>query len=127
MPGSRFGTFARSISTPVPPRLAVSQVEQVNPAAPMSWMPATASVARSSRQASSKSFSRKGSPTCTAGRSSLLSSVRSREAVAGGLGADVEDGVADALGRAAGDLLVAQHAEAEYVHQRVAIVAFVEI
>ena len=28
MPGSRFGTFARSISTPVPPRLAVSHVEQ---------------------------------------------------------------------------------------------------
>ena len=36
MPGSRFGTLARSISMPLPPRLAVSHVEQVRPAAPMS-------------------------------------------------------------------------------------------
>ena len=67
MPVSRFGTFARSISTPVPPRLAVSQVEQVSPAAPISWMPATASVASSSRHASRSSFSLNGSPTWTAG------------------------------------------------------------
>ena len=36
IPVSRSGTFARSISIPVPPRLAISQVEQVSPAAPMS-------------------------------------------------------------------------------------------
>ena len=60
---SRCGTKATSISTPLPPRLAVSQVEQVRPAAPMSWMPTMWSVWKSSRQASSKSFSMKGSPT----------------------------------------------------------------
>ena len=36
MPSSRHGTRATSISTPEPPREAVSQVEQVSPAAPMS-------------------------------------------------------------------------------------------
>src|SRR5205814_1441078 len=36
MPDSRLGTLARSISMPLPARLAVSQVEQVRPAAPMS-------------------------------------------------------------------------------------------
>ena len=66
----------------VPPRLAVSQVEHVRPAAPMSWMPATAPLASNSRQASSSSFSLNGSPTWTAGRSSFDSSVRSREAKA---------------------------------------------
>ena len=36
MPVSRCGTCGRSISMPVPPRLPISQVEQVSPAAPMS-------------------------------------------------------------------------------------------
>ena len=50
------------------------------PAAPMSCIPTTASVAASSRVASSNSFSVKGSPTCTLGRSSALSAVMSFEA-----------------------------------------------
>ena len=114
MPGSRCGTSARSISMPLSPRLAVSQVEQVSPAAPMSCTPTTASGCwKSSRQASSKSFSMNGSPTCTAGRSAFDSSVRSREAkaapaeaVAARARADVENRIARAGGRAAPDLVV---------------------
>jgi hypothetical protein len=54
---------------PVPPRAAISTVEQVSPAAPMSWIPTTTpGDFMTSRQASSKSFSVKGSPTWTVGR-----------------------------------------------------------
>jgi len=52
---------------------------------------------------------------------------RAGEAVAAGGGADVENGVAHALGRAAGDLFVAQDAEAEGVDEGIALVRFVEI
>ena len=81
MPASRCGTRSSSISMPAPPRLAVSQVEQVSPAAPMSWMPTTRpGTAIISRQASISSFSMNGSPFCTAGRSAGLSSLNSLEA-----------------------------------------------
>ena len=49
------------------------------------------------------------------------------EAVAAGAVADVEDGIARAGGCAAPDLARAQGAEAEDVHQRVAVVARVEV
>ena len=52
---------------------------------------------------------------------------RARKTVATRGRADVENRIADALGRAARDLFVAQHAEAEGVHERIALVAFVEI
>src|SRR5208282_5158671 len=103
--GARCGTLSNSISMPVPARAAVSQVEQVKPAAPMSCMPATAPVASNSRHASHTSFSMKGSPTCTAPRCCS----------------------ADSFGRAARDLFMAQHAEAKRVHERVAFVTFIEI
>ena len=54
---------------PTPPLAAISAVEQVSPAAPMSWAATMAPVLKASRQASTRHFSRKGSPTCTAGRS----------------------------------------------------------
>ena len=83
--------------------------EEVRPAAPMSWMPTRASVRMSSRQASSSSFSVNGSPTCTVGRFGSLVLVelvgghrRAVDAVAAGLGADVEDRVADAARRGRG-------------------------
>ncbi len=38
IPGSRVGTSAVSISTPTPPRAAISADELVSPAAPMSWI-----------------------------------------------------------------------------------------
>ena len=52
---------------------------------------------------------------------------RARQAVAARGRADVKNRIADALGRAARDLFVPQHAEAEGVHQRIAFVGFVEI
>src|SRR5207247_8793078 len=42
-------------------------------------------------------------------------------------GSDVKHGVADPFGRAARDLFVAQDAQAERVHQRIAFIAFVEV
>ncbi len=80
MPFSRLGTLATSISMPAPPRLAISQVEQVRPAAPMSWMPTSSSPWINSSVASIKSFSMKGSATWTALRFSVDSSVISVEA-----------------------------------------------
>ena len=68
MPGSRTGTSAVSITTPLPERPAISEALEVMPAAPMSWMPTMWPLRMSSRLASSRSFSVKGSPTCTWGR-----------------------------------------------------------
>ena len=134
MPGSRFGTLARSISTPVPPRLAVSQVEQVSPAAPMSWMPATASVASNSRQASSKQLLLEriadlhGRPIFARFLGQLARSEGGAgQTVAAGFRADVEDRIADAPGRAARELFVPQHAETENIDERIAFEALVEI
>ena len=66
---------------PLPARPAISMDELVSPAAPMSWMPTSASVLKSSRHASSSSFSVNGSPTCTVGRLLSLSSSNSAEAM----------------------------------------------
>ena len=81
MPASRCGTRSSSISMPVPARLPISEVEQVRPAAPMSWMPTTQPDCIASRHASRSSFSRKGSPTCTVGRFSSELSSNSSEAI----------------------------------------------
>ena len=81
MPDSRTGTLSRSSSMPSPPLAAISTDEQVSPAAPMSWMATMASVAISSRQASSSSFSVNGSPTWTVGRLASESSSNSAEAM----------------------------------------------
>lgn len=77
MPLSRAGTRSRSKRIPTPPLAAISAVEQVIPAAPMSWAATTAPVAKASRQASMRHLPRKGSPTCTAGRSCCASSLSS--------------------------------------------------
>jgi hypothetical protein len=81
IPSSRSGTLSRNRSRPFPPRPAISTDELVRPAAPMSWMPTTASVWNSSRQASSSSFSMNGSPTCTVGRFSSVEASNSAEAM----------------------------------------------
>ena len=80
MPSSRCGTRSRYISTPVPARDAISKLEQVRPAAPMSWIPTTAPVFITSRQASCSSFSVNGSPTWTVGLICSVSSVNSLDA-----------------------------------------------
>src|SRR5262249_414011 len=60
--------------------------------------------------------------------SQVLRSDRSaREAVPAGGRPDVEHRVADASGGAARDLLMAKHSKAECVHERVSLVAFVEV
>jgi hypothetical protein len=66
-------------SMPTPPLPAISTDDEVRPAAPMSWMAATAPVAISSSVASISSFSAKGSPTWTVGRFSSESSENSAE------------------------------------------------
>jgi hypothetical protein len=68
------------MSTPVPPRAAISVEEETSPAAPMSWIPTMWPERISSSDASSSSFSVNGSPTCTIGRFASLSSVSSAEA-----------------------------------------------
>ena len=65
----------------MPPRPAISKVELVRPAAPMSWMATMAPVRIASRQASSRIFSVNGSPTCTVGRFCSLSLSNDSEAM----------------------------------------------
>ena len=74
------GTLSRSIRIPDSPFALISDVEQIIPAAPISCIPTTAPVCITSKQASNNFFSWKGSPTCTAGKSSALSAVISAEA-----------------------------------------------
>jgi hypothetical protein len=133
--GARCGTLPNSISMPVPARAAVSHVEQVNPAAPMSWMPATASGGEQFEAGFHDELFHEG--IAHLHRAALLlggflgqvlrSERRARQTVATGGRADVKDRVADAFGRAARDLFVAQDAEAKGIHERIAFVAFVEI
>ena len=66
---------------PTPPLSAISEVDEVSPAAPMSWMATMSSDAINSRQASIRSFSVKGSPTCTVGRFSAEFSSNAAEAM----------------------------------------------
>ncbi len=66
---------------PMPPLAAISVVEQVRPAAPMSWMPTMRPRSMTSRQASSRSFSLNGSPTWTLGRLCSVSLPNSAEAM----------------------------------------------
>ena len=81
IPVSRIGTFERSSSIPTPPREHISNVEDVNPAAPMSWMATTASPWRTSRTASRTSFSANGSPTWTVGRRWDFASSKTSDAI----------------------------------------------
>ena len=66
--GSRNGTVSSTTRIPPVPADASSEVAHDSPAAPRSWMPATRSAAKISRQHSISTFSANGSPTCTLGR-----------------------------------------------------------
>ena len=81
MPSSRQGTLSSSSVMPRSPLAPISVEDEVRPAAPISWMAMTQPLAMISRQASSSSFSEKGSPTCTVGRFSSESSPNSAEAM----------------------------------------------
>ena len=80
MPLSRWGVRSSLRSIPTPPFSLISDDEHVIPAAPMSCIPTTAPVAMASSEASSSSFSVKGSPTWTLGRRASESSVISSDA-----------------------------------------------
>ena len=81
MPSSRQGTAFMSSSMPTPPFDAISTLDEVRPAAPMSWIATIASDAISSRHASISNFSVNGSPTWTVGRFSSESSEKSADAM----------------------------------------------
>src|SRR6516165_5763054 len=85
-------------------------------------MPTMAPVCMASRQASRRSFSRNGSPTCTLGRFCLDSSVNSAEAMEAGTGAYVDDGIADSGGPRIANLLLPANPQGEDVYQRIAVV-----
>ena len=68
MSASRSGTAAISRSMPTPPLLAISDVEEVSPAAPRSCSESNSSRSSSSSEHSSSFFSSNGSPTWTVGR-----------------------------------------------------------
>jgi hypothetical protein len=124
MPSSRTGTCRGRARCPRSPLAPISTAEQVRPAAPMSWMAMTAPDAISSRQASSRHFSVNGSPTCTVGRFSSMVVVelgrghgRAADAVAAGLGAEIDHRQADALGFRQEDLVGLGDARGEGVDQ----------
>jgi hypothetical protein len=68
IPGSRNGTFATSRSIPTPPFDAISEAEEVRPAAPRSCSEMSKPRSSSSSEHSSSFFSSNGSPTWTVGR-----------------------------------------------------------
>ena len=72
MSASRRGTFATSRSIPTSPLEAISQADEVRPAAPRSWRETSSPRSSSSSEHSRSFFSSNGSPTWTVGR--LLSS-----------------------------------------------------
>ena len=72
---SRHGTLSKCNSIPSFPFEAISTLEEVRPAAPISWIAIIESSRISSRHASNNNFSVNGSPTWTVGFfSSILSS-----------------------------------------------------
>ena len=134
MPASRTGTRSRSSSMPSPPLPAISTEDEVSPAAPMSWIATIASVCISSRQASISSFSVNGSPTCTVGRFSagVLAEFgrghrRAVDAVAPGLGADIDHEVSRPGGGRIEDAVGARQPDAHRVDQDVAVIGGVEL
>ena len=66
--GLRSGTSATSMSIPTPPADAISEADEVRPAAPRSCRETSRSFSSSSRQHSMTFFSSNGSPICTVGR-----------------------------------------------------------
>ena len=74
MPASRSGTSATSMSIPTSPLEAISEAEEVRPAAPRSCSATIRPRSSSSSEHSSSFFSSKGSPTWTLGRLSTAPS-----------------------------------------------------
>ena len=108
MSASRSGTLATSMSSPTSPFDAISDAEEVSPAAPRSCSEASRSRSSSSRLHSISFFSANGSPICTVGRlaSSAVAELGAgqhrgaADAVAAGERAEQDHEVADARGPA---------------------------
>ena len=137
-PGSRNGTAATSMSIPTPPLEAISEAEEVRPAAPRSWRATSSPASSSSSEHSSSFFSSKGSPTCTVGRMSGRGPFLARQLgrgehrgatdpVAPGGGAEQNDEVAGAAGGAAHQLLAAGEPERHRVDQAIVLVGRLEV
>ncbi len=134
MPASRTGTRSRSRSMPSPPLPAISTEDEVSPAAPMSWIATIASVCISSRQASIKQLL--GERVADLHRRTLLGGVlgefgrghrRAVDAVAPGLGADIDHEIAGPGGGRIEDAVGAREADAHRVDQDVAVIGRVEL
>ena len=80
MPGSRSGTRSTWMSSPSPPFDAISDEDEVRPAAPRSCKDTSSSRSSSSSEHSISFFSANGSPICTVGRLSASASPSSAEA-----------------------------------------------
>ena len=105
MPVSRTGTRSRSSSMPSPPLPAISTEEEVSPAAPMSWIATIASLCHQFEAGLDQQFL--GERVADLHGRPLLLGIgaelgrghrRAVDAVAPGLGADIDDRVAGAGG-----------------------------
>ena len=135
MSASRSGTFATSISTPTSPLDAISDADDVRPAAPRSCSETSRPCSSSSSEHSRSFFSSNGSPTWTRRALVLvgLAELRRRQhrraadAVAAGRRAEQDEHVADAGGGAADHLVLARDAERHRVDQAVLLVRALEV
>ncbi len=80
MSASRSGTRRTSRSIPTPPLAAISDDDEVSPAAPRSCRATSSDRSSSSREHSSSLLSSNGSPICTVGRLAESSSPSSADA-----------------------------------------------
>ena len=135
MSASRSGTRRTSRSIPTPPLAAISDDDEVSPAAPRSWSATSSPASSSSSEHSSSFFSSNGSPICTVGRlsasaspSSALAStdappIPSRPVRAPNSTSDVPD----ARGGAPDQLVALDQPDAHRVDQAVLLVRALEV
>jgi len=111
----------------------ISTAEQVSPAAPMSWMAMTQSLAMISRQASSNNFLRERIADLHGGALFFGSFAKfgrchggAVDTVAAGLGAEIDDRHADAGSRGVENLVAAREADRHRIDEAVAVIAGVK-
>ena len=119
---------------PTPPRPPISQVEQVRPAAPMSWMPTIAPVCMASRQASSNNFFQERVADLHVGPLGLRLFAKlfaghggAVNSITPGLGADVNHRITFAGSLGVEDLVATHQSQRKRVHQRISGVAAFEL
>ena len=133
MPVSRSGTRSRSSTIPASPRAAISNEEEVRPAAPMSWIATMQSLLHQLEAGLDQQLL--GERVADLHRRPLglgLVAELGRghggavDAVAAGLGADIDHRIPDAAGLGVEDPVGARDADAHRVDQDVAVVGAVE-